>query len=188
MMSTRGNMLPRWWLEPTFGAVLRDADGLAWELRGGSVKCMTEEDFQTAAGNVQHTGKANPMAQRWADKMTENYDELAVKEPVFGQLRNCMELAIVGALVAKERLPQKASCPLPLLLQSGALKTDEYPAPKQVDSKVSMLKKGNNWIISASGGVSIYPWNIVHKAEKSDAPSAARAKLVRGDSTKWCWN
>ena len=28
------NMMQRWWLEPKYEAVLRDAAGLAWELRG----------------------------------------------------------------------------------------------------------------------------------------------------------
>ena len=36
------------------------------------------------------------MAQKWADNMTAHYDELAVAEPVFGDLRNCMQLALVG--------------------------------------------------------------------------------------------
>ncbi|HEY4761439.1 MAG TPA: DUF1598 domain-containing protein, partial [Thermoguttaceae bacterium] len=58
------NMLPRWWLEPSYEPLLRDADGLAWELRGASVKTMTEEDFLTSTGSREHTGKANPMAQK----------------------------------------------------------------------------------------------------------------------------
>ena len=68
------------------------------KLRGGSVKAMTEEDFLTASGGREHTGKANPVAQKWADNMTAQYDELAVAVPIFGELRNCMELAIVGHL------------------------------------------------------------------------------------------
>ena len=36
--------------------------------------------------------------------MTNQFAALAVAEPIFGELRNCMELAIVGALVVKERL------------------------------------------------------------------------------------
>ena len=95
------------------------------------------------------------MAQKWADNMTAHYDELAVAAPVFGELRNCMQLALVGALVAHERLADKAGCNLPALMQESTLKTLELPAPTQVDSRVSMVKQGHNWIISASGGVNI---------------------------------
>jgi len=65
-------------------------------LRGAAVKAMTEEDYLTASGAREHTGKANPAAQHWADLMTAKYDELSVADPIFGQLRNCMELAVVG--------------------------------------------------------------------------------------------
>ena len=91
------NIMQRWWLEPKFESVLRSPDRLAWEFNGGSVKCMTEEDYM-ANGNREHSGRANSVAKQWADNMTSHYDELAVAAPVFGDLRNCMTLALVGAL------------------------------------------------------------------------------------------
>ena len=91
-----GVQTPRFWLEPQFDPLLRDADGLAWELRGSSVKALTEEDFFAATGSVTHSGKASPRAKKWADAMTREYPELAVADSIFGQLQNCMELAVVG--------------------------------------------------------------------------------------------
>ena len=182
------NMMPRWWLEPTYESVLRDPGGTAWELRGCGVKCMTEEDFVSASGNVEHKGKANPMAQKWADAMTARYGELAVAQPVFGELRNCMELAVVGALIARERLVEKAGCTLPALMDEASLRTAAFAAPTQVDSKVSMIKKGRNWIISASGGVAIRPYEFVAKAQNDAAPVAAREKAMPSDTGKWYWN
>ncbi len=152
------NMMPRWWLEPKYESVLRSPDGMAWELNGASAKCMTEEDFATANGQREHVGKASAVAQKWADNMTAHYDELAVAVPVFGELRNCMQLALVGALVAHERMADKAGCPLPGLMQQSILKTVSMPAPTQVDSSVSMLQKGTNWIISAIGRREHQPW------------------------------
>ena len=182
------NMMPRWWLEPKFDGLLRDADGLAWELQGAAVKCMTEEDFQAATGGREHTGRANPIAQRWADNMTRHYDELAVAEPVFGELQNCMDLAIVAALIVSEHLPQKAACELPTLLEGATIKPAELQAPTQVDSRVSMLPKGHNWIISASGGVTIHSAEIVARARSSAAVSAAREKLAPAATASWYSN
>ncbi len=179
-------MAPRWWLEPKYDSLLRDAEGLSWELRGGSVKAMTEEDFLTANGDREHTGTASQAAKTWADNMTRNYDALALADPLFGQLRNCMELAIVGALIVKEDLPGKAGNSLPVLMDPGALKTDVYAEPKEIDSKASSLRKGQNWVISASGGVSIRSWTIVDQARKSDAPAAVRAKIA--PAAAWCSN
>lgn len=181
------NMLPRWWLEPQYESVLRSPDGLAWQLRGASVRAMTEEDFLTAAGDRQHTGQANPVAQRWADLMTEKYDDLAAADPIFGQLRNCMELAVVGALIAKERLAEKAGCSMPILLNAAEVKTAEFSAPKQVDSEVSMLKRGRNWVISASGGVQIDSWAVADKAQQSSVPAEIRAKVAT-EQSNWWWD
>ena len=183
-----GNMLPRWWLEPKYQPLLRDGDGLAWELRGASVKAMTEEDFINAQGQKQHTGKASPIAQKWADMMTDKYADLAVAEPIFGQLQNCMDLAITAALIVKERLPEKSGFSMPVLLDDSTVKTEQFFAPKTVDSKASVLQKKGGWVISASGGVLIHSYAIADKTEKSDAPAQARAKAAPGQKTSWWWN
>ena len=186
--SARTVLSPRFWLEPKYEALLRDGEGMAFELRGSGVKAMTEEDFIASTGNVQHSGKAGPAAQKWADIMTEKYPELAVADPIFGQLQNCMELAIVGALVVKERLTEKAGDSMPTLLESPAVKPDVFNAPKQVESKASVLKRGRNWVISASGGVAINSWAIADKVKPSDTVAPVRAKAVAAENTSWYWN
>jgi hypothetical protein len=182
------NALQRWWLEPKYDAVLRSPDGLAWEFSGATVKCMTEEDCALAGGEREHSGKSNAVAQKWADAMTAHYDELSLAEPIFGELRNCMQLALVGALVAHERFIDKAGCHLPSLMQDSVLKTEALPAPTHVESRVSMLKQGRNWIISASGGVAIRPGLLVNKARQSATPGQARAKSANAGKSGWYWN
>jgi len=182
------NMLPRWWLEPKYEPILRDPEGLAWELRGAGVVAMTEEDFLTATGATQQTGKANPMAQRWAEAMTAKFEELAVAEPIFGQLRNCMELAIVGALIAKENLTEKAAFSMPLLTGAEVLNPEEFFAPKQVDTQASLMKKGRNWVITASGGVLVNSWDVVNRVESGAAPAAVHAKAAPGQNAQWWRN
>jgi hypothetical protein len=184
----RAVLSPRFWLEPKYDALLRDPAGWAFELGGSGVKAMTEDDFVAATGGVVHSGKANPSAQRWANLMTDNYPELAVADPIFGQLQNCMDLAIAGALVAKERLTEKAGCSLPTLMQSSSLQPDAYNAPKQVESKASVLKKSRSWVISASGGVAIHSWSLADKAKPSDAVAPVWAKAVPADNASWWWN
>ena len=183
-----GISMPRWWLEPNYQPLLRSPDGLAWELRGASVKAMTEEEFITAAGNKQRAARPNPTAQRWADNMTEKYDELALADPIFGQLRNCMDLAVVGALIVKERLTEKAGYSMPMLLDPVDLKVVTFPAPKQIDSVASVVKKGSSWVISASGGISLNSWFVADKVAQSDAPATVRAKAAADENTNWWWN
>src|SRR5690606_19874271 len=55
------NFMPRWWLAPSYEPLRRDGEGLAWELRGQGVKCLTEQDFINEAGEREHSGKADPI-------------------------------------------------------------------------------------------------------------------------------
>jgi hypothetical protein len=180
---------PRWWLAANYEPLLKDQDGLAWQLRGTGVKCLTEEDHFTQAGSREHTGKANPLAQKWADTMTEKFDELSAKDTIFGSLRNCMDLAVVASLIMQERLADKADCHLDLLQNAKQLPIEEYQVPKQVDSRASVLKKGHNYIISASGGVLFQPWAVIRDSKVDPSAGAARGKVVETTkATAWWWD
>jgi hypothetical protein len=175
---------PRFWLEPEFASLLCDADGLAFELGGSSVKAMTEADYIAASGTVQHSGKTTPAAQRWADLMTKKYAELAIADPIFGQLQNCMELAVVGAIVARNRLSEKAGGNFASLTGASSLKPDVFPTPKQTPSIAST--KGR--IVTVSGGVAINSWQFAEMVKVSDNVSPIRAKAAFLENSAWWQN
>jgi len=181
------NMMPRWWLAPDYEPLLRDADGLAWELRGASVKALSETEFLDAAGVRRQTGRADSISQKWAEIMTERYDELALADPVFGQLQNCMDLAIVAALIVGQDLPGVAQVRLPMLMDAGGLEVAEMPAPKQVESKATLARKGRDWMI-ACGGVEINAWAIVEKADRSEALANVRIESGINSRTERWWD
>lgn len=182
------SMTPRWWMVPDYQPMLRDGDGLSWELRGATVKVQTEETAFGQQGAQANTGRTSPVAQQWADNMTAHYAELSVKEPIFGELRNCMDLAIVSALLVKEGLPAKVGHNFDLLFDVGKLPIVALPAPTTTDSKATLARKGANWVISASGGVNLQPWAVVDKVETSDALAPVRAKSTAAADTAWWWN
>ncbi len=187
MASAGGSMTPRWWLSPNYEAMQKDPGGLAWELRGIGVKCLTAEDTFNEAGERTATGKANPVAQRWADNMTAKYEELSAKEPVFAELRNCIDLAVVGALISKEKLQDRVNCKFVALLDPEQRPIDEYHVPKHVDSMATAVKKGRNWVITASGGVEILPSKML-TAKTSESVAPVRVKAVAARKNGWWWN
>jgi hypothetical protein len=179
--------MPRWWLEPNYQALLASPDGMAFEIRGASVKAMTEQDFVAQNGERKRTGKSDPVAKKWADTMTAHYDELASKDAVFGQLRNCIDLAVVAALIVKDQLPDRANYSMSVLLHDEQLPTEKFNTPKQVASQASLLQKGSNWIISASCGVQVFGWEIAGNTEQSTALTPAREKAAPAGN-RWWWN
>jgi len=182
------NMLPRWWMAPDYDPLATDGKGLAWELKGQGVKCVAEEDLFNANGQREKSMKANPFSQKWADLMTKHYDELSERYPVFGDLRNCMDLAVVGALIVKEGLLDKASLKLPYLTDPHSIATSAYNPPSQVDSKASFVRKGNNDLFSVSGGVDLQPWAVIEKTATSDAVDPVRDGAAKARGDRWWWN
>jgi hypothetical protein len=181
------NMLPRWWLAPNYDSLLVDADGLAWEFRAAGVKCVAEEDLLTNTGDRARTGKPSPLIKKWADTMTAKYEELSAKDAVFGQLRNCIDLAVVAALISKERLTEKSGYSFGILLDDGQLPVAQFNAPKQVNTIASVVPKGTSWVISASGGVQIESWAMIEKPETAESLAPVREKAVVSGKN-WWWN
>lgn len=179
------NMMPRWWLAPMYDPLQRDPNGLAWELRGQGVRCLTEQDFLNEAGQRERSGKAEPIAQKWAENFTEKFDELAREDSAFGSLRNVMDLAVVAALLAKERLFERSGLQAPNLMYEQPL--EQYPAPRSVPSQASFVKAGRRWVVSVSGGVQIFPWQVADRTEVSpDLTDFHQAEAPT--SVAWYWS
>jgi hypothetical protein len=185
--SSRGglhNAMPRWWLAPMYDPLRRDPEGLAWELRGQGVRCLTEQAFLTDAGQRESTGRSDPTAQKWADTFTEKFDELAGEDSSFGQLRNVMDLAVVGALLVKEGLLERSGLSAPKLLSEQPL--EEFSVPRIVPSQASFTRAGRNWIVSVSGGVQIFPWQVADRTETSADLAQARIDQPSSEGS-WYW-
>jgi hypothetical protein len=148
---------------------------------------MSEDDFVDAQGNRTHSGKASPQAQKWADLMTAKYDELSIKEPIFGELRNCMDLAVVAALIDKENLIAKAGLEMGALLDADQLPIEEFLTPKQIATKASFIETRDNYIISSSGGVAINSWGTADRKETTDKLAPVRTEAVASQSKTWWW-
>jgi hypothetical protein len=186
------NMTPRWWMVPEYGVVRRDAAGISWELPDATVKTLTEETFFGSDGKAEsRTGKTSTTAQRWADIMTAKYEELAGKEPIFAQLRNCMQLALAATLVVHGDLPAKAGHDFRVLFSKDQLPAEEHLPPRKIDTQVSFIKRGGSWILSASGGVQIEPARAMRQAQTSSSftASAGQFKYPAGTTdSSWWWD
>jgi hypothetical protein len=178
------NAMPRWWLAPKYEPIRRDQAGLAWELRGPGVQCETEQEYLNESGQKQRSANPDVTAQKWAETFTEKFDELASEDSSFGQLRNVMDLAVVGALLFKEGLLQGSGLQAPNLLHEQPL--DEYPAPRMVSSQASFVKAGRTWVITVSGGVQIFPWQVADRTEVVNDLASARSSQPQAPSN-WYW-
>ena len=183
------NMMPRWWLACNYEPLSRSADGLSWRLNGPGVKAMTEDEIISAEGKVEGTGKTNPVAQAWADNMTAHYDELSVAEPIFGDLRNIMDLSVVAALIEKEKMLDKVNLQLPnITTDQSAVTMVKYNVPKTVQTQCSFMKIKGGTLITASGGVQVESWEATKHAKEDAMVSKKRERAKPYGTTAWYWN
>jgi hypothetical protein len=187
--SSSATTLPRFWLEADYEPISRDPDELAWRINGRRMKCLTENDLFDAKG--ARTAKAAPdaIAKKWCDLMTTHYDRLAGKQPVFAELVNCVDLAVVAALLHGRQLAGRAGLDLSPLLDAKTLPLPAYDVPTSVPTVAHGLKKGSRWVVSASGGVIFQPWGFA--ANTSDSPDIAESRtlaLAARPADGWWWD
>ena len=117
--------------------------------------------------------------------MTAKYDELSGKAPIFGELRNAMDLAVITALIFKEGLHTKVGLDVNPFMDA-ALPLMDLRIPKNVPTQASSLQKGRNFVISASGGVEINSWGVADKNEPSNELAPVQQQSA-ADPTSWRW-
>jgi hypothetical protein len=180
------NMTPRWWIAPDYKPLLTDDKGFSWELRPG-IKVQSEDEQRDAAGTVKGTGRTNPLAKKWADTMSAKYNELAAKDTIFADLRNCIDLSVAAALLVKENLAEKAGLDLSVFTDGKTLMTNNMPNPKHVATEVSAQRAGREWVITASGGVQFSALELAAKRETTDSMNSARS-AAEAKTSQWWWD
>ncbi len=180
--------MPRFWLEPTYEPLSRDPDELAWQINGRHMTCLTESDLLAKGGVKRGQGAADGVAKKWCAAMTTHYDTLATRQPVFADLVNCIDLAVVAALIQGRQLDRRAGLDLAVLLDDQKLPVPAYRVATTVPTIATKLRKGNGWVVTASGGVQFQPWAVATESvEATELVAARAASLEPRPADRWYW-
>jgi hypothetical protein len=185
---TPRNAMPRWWIAYGQQPVERDAAGLAWRLSTPGIQVRTAAARLEADGELVSQGESDPLASQWAEAMTDHYDELAAVEPVFGQLRGCMDLALATAVVTAGDLLTTVGLELPVLLDETRLELAPHNVPKTVASHATALRQSRSWLVSVSGGVDLDVTHAVNAAGKQSELREARSQASPQAANSWWWD
>lgn len=183
-----GGQNPRWWMACDYDSLAKSEDGLTWKLSGQGVKTMTEQDIIQADGSVQRGGKVDKVAQQWADKMTDTFQELSREMPVFADLQNIMDMTVVATLITQEHLAQKAGFDMGVLAtDNDTVQLASYPVPQSVAPQCSFVRGRAGWVVTASGGVDINAFGVVED-QTTDASVAQSRTALASAGDRWWWN
>ena len=130
------------------------------------------------------------MAQAWANKMTDSYEDLSKKMPVFSELQNMMDLTVVATLIVQERLAEKAGLSLAgFAEESQSVELASFNTPKAVEPHCSFIKGRSGWVVTASGGVDINGFEVVQNQVADASGSKVREDALAASTGKtWWWN
>jgi hypothetical protein len=183
----RGSALPRFWLEAEYAPLARDAEELVWRIGDRRMKCLSAADRAGDGGIQRGVGVADDRLDAWCRAMTENYDRLTPRHPVFAELVNCIDLAVVATLIRSRQLDTRAGCDLSPLLDDRVVPLPSYESASQTPTIANGLKRGSSWVLSASGGVIVHPWRFAGNVRLADDLGAvgAAASVARAENQAW---
>jgi len=189
----RGIDTLRWWFTMNYDAVLATPQSDAFELRGGRVRLLSENELLTATGQVVHTGQADAVNEQFARSFTDRFPELAARDLNFSDLAGIFDLAVVAGLLSNEGVPQQVGWSMSTFLDPDLYIVPIGAAPRTVESVINhRVYRGRHIMAAVSGGVMVNPWNTVHRdhrAADSDGQLArARDGGRNADTSRWWWD
>ena len=183
----------RWWFTPNYNCVELTPDKLAFHMAGQGVQLGTEEYKTDGKGGLLQV-KTEPMraARLYAESFTKNYDEISTASPVFGQLRNMIDVLIIANFVQREDLLAKTGLDINTLLNNKHIPVDYHDVAAEAKCMANVGWKGNR-MVAPSGGVCILASEALKAANLLDND---RAKLVeqaglatpKTDQIAWWWD
>ena len=155
----------RWWFTLDYDALLGAEDYRAFEIRGQGLQVLSENEHLTAQGKRVHTGKSEALNRQFARSFTENFAELCEKYPVYAELRNLCDLALVGALIRQQDLAGQSGWHMTCFNDDRAYRIELGTAPKEVETvanyRVVQAGRKIHTITGVSGGVRVDPAGLV---------------------------
>jgi hypothetical protein len=176
-----------------YDALVHSPDRTSFEIQGSSVLVQSENQFVNAQGQHLPTGVSEPVNVQFAQNFTRHYNELAQRDPVFADLRNIFDMALVAALCRQENLHEKSEWDLGSFGPAGLYQPAVVDAPVVVESVMNHRMYGQNIVVQVAGGVQTDMVGVVRdrKLAKEDAALdnvAQRAKLPAVPEGRWWWD
>jgi len=188
------NSLQRWFFVPDYESVVVSDDALAMELVGEGVKLIGENEMVSRNGIRSAANTVDRASQLFVKSFTQRYKELAKKVPVYGQLRNIIDMSVVAAFMHNEDVFGQTGWDMSIFADEEKVPCEVYTVPETVGSAVNVVWKGNTLMTPIGGGVQIRPELALATAniQQDDAGKVAAAhesvELKEVPADQWWWD
>jgi len=195
MLAPNGNSLQRWWFMPLYEPFVRSAERNAYQISGPRAQLLSQEEVTNKAGQRSAAATTRVSLTKYAKHFTDKFPEIAEKLPVFAEMQNLFDLAVVAALIDKEQLGQQVDWTPTVFLDEQKLDISHGNIPKQVHAIVNIKKAQRGMIMGLVGGGVVLNANATlarfldeDENDKSLQKSHDAAKLSDEAKTRWWWD
>jgi hypothetical protein len=161
----------------------------AFHLRGAGVKVLSENELLTERGQRVPTGDSDATNRQFARDFTRHYADLAVKYPIYAELQNIFDLALVAAVV------REFGWAIPYLGPDGAYEIPRGRVPAEVDSVLNhRVVDRTRFVVGVSGGVSVDTSPLVDPQQMQLDPQGtlagerSQAEPLPLPDHRWWWD
>jgi hypothetical protein len=171
LLRPQGNSIQRWWFVPYYEALYASDDGTAYQLVGQRAQLLAQEEIAQDDGERTNAVFTRASTEQFAKMFTEHFPQLVEKSPVFAEMQNLFDLAVVAALLRRESLPQQLGWEMATFRGSADRLVANYAVPRHVDSTSTFRRANRGMILGLVGGVTIRPDEVLGRIETEAAPA-----------------
>jgi len=161
----------RFWFAPSYEPLLVTAAGDAYAIRGARLQ------LKSGAQSFDERG-ATDKAKAFAKKFTENIPALAATNPLFADLQNIADMALLAALIRADKLDQKVGLDMDWAISSYDV--TKVVVPRTTETQVNVT--GGS---VASGGVALSMMPLVGETAREKASDGTLAALKQRPTEGW---
>ncbi len=168
LLQPNGNSIQRWWFTALYDGLSTTEDRTAFYLSGQRVQLLAQDEISTVTGQRSDAALTRASTQQFAKMFTEQFPELAARSPLFAELQNLFDLAVIAALMQHEQLPQQVGWEMATFLEPDSELIPRYVVPQQVESESTFRKARRGLVLGLIGGVSIEPRQLLQNINSND--------------------
>lgn len=191
----------RWWFTLNYDDVMADADKTTFSFTGPGVKVLSENEMINDLGERIHTGMSKGPTREFARDFTNHFAKMAKEYPIYNQLKNVFDLAMVSSLIRQQGLAKQVDWHLTYFGNDARLMTYQLeiePTPTEVDSVINHRvikerKKSStvkHTVVGISGGIRFDVNEAIGegaiKVDEALTKNSAEAKP--GSTDNWWWD
>ncbi|MCA9077075.1 MAG: DUF1598 domain-containing protein [Planctomycetaceae bacterium] len=195
LLKPNGNSIQRWWFTPFYESLSMTDDRTAFHLSGQRVQLLAQDEISNATGQRSNAAFTRASTQAFARMFTDKFPALAGQSPVFAELQNLFDLAIIAALLKQERLPRLVGWDMSLFLNPDSDLIPRYAVPREVESASTFRQANRGLLLGLIGGVTIEPSQVLRDIKSDSEPGLRLDGQQRAvtdsrpaEADRWWWD